>query len=66
MKEGGLVGEKLGGSKGLDGRGCGKEDYEGPAMRGLLLEPEKVCRKSGTHSGNQPETLAFQMNNRKL
>lgn len=29
--------------------GC-KEDYEGPATRGLLLEPEKVCRKSGPHS----------------
>lgn len=22
-------------------------------MRGLLLKPEKVCRKSGTHSGNK-------------
>lgn len=29
-----------------------EEDYGGPAARGLLLEPEKVCRKSGTHSGN--------------
>lgn len=32
--------------------GC-KGDYEGPGMRGLLLKPEKVCRKSGTHSGNK-------------
>lgn len=33
-------------------RAGGKEDYEGPVVKGLLLEPEKVCRKSGTHSGN--------------
>lgn len=47
-------------------RGGGKEDYEGPATRGLLLEPEKVCGKGSTHSGNELQTLAVQMNNRKL
>lgn len=37
----------------VSGGGRCKEDYEGGQQRGgLLLEPEKVCRKSGTHSEN--------------
>lgn len=60
-----LVAEMLERGKGWR-KGGGKEDYEGPATRGLLLEPEKVCRKSSTHSGNELEALVFQMNNRKL
>lgn len=43
---GGLVVER----QGVCG-GC-KEDYEGPATRGLLLEPEKVCRKSGPQNSH--------------
>lgn len=60
---------EAGGSKGLEAGGGVKEDYEGPAMRGLLLEPEKVCRKSVTHSGYKPETQGsffYFINNRKL
>ena len=36
------------------GRGLKREDYGRPAVKGLLLEPEKVCRKSATHSANIP------------
>ena len=43
--------EKVGGGKG----GGGKEDYEGPTMRGPLFEPEKVCGKRSTHSGHELE-----------
>lgn len=46
--------------------GGGKEDYEGPETRGPLLEPEKVCRRSSTHSGNELKTPAILINNRKL
>lgn len=42
----------------------GKKDYKGPGTRGSLSKSEKVCRKRRTHSGN--ETVALQMNNRKL
>lgn len=65
-----LVAEKLERGKGWRRwrrrREGGKEDYEGPATRGLLLGPEKVCRKRSTHSGNKPQTLASLINNRKL
>lgn len=59
-----LFAEKL--KRGKGWLGGGEEDYERPATRGLLLGPEKVCRKRSTHSGNILETQAFLMNNRKL
>ena len=58
--------KRLNEEEGRGGGGVCKEDYEGPAMRGLLLESEKVLRKSGTHSGNKLETWASLMENRKL